>query len=37
LPLLPLLMLTVIDATPLLHEPLSECRAFHCLLPRRRI
>jgi hypothetical protein len=30
LPLVPLLMLTMIDATTLLHEPFSECGAFHC-------
>jgi len=34
LSLVPLLMLTVIDAAPLLHEPLSEGRTFHALLPR---
>ncbi|MGA2817150.1 MAG: hypothetical protein ABSE67_12780 [Xanthobacteraceae bacterium] len=33
LALMPLLMLTVIDATPLLHEPFSECGAFHCSAP----
>jgi len=30
LPLVPSLMLTVIDAAPLLHKPFSECGAFHC-------
>jgi hypothetical protein len=35
LPLVPLLMLTVIDAAPLLHEPLSEGRTFHCSAPKR--
>jgi hypothetical protein len=30
LPLVPPLMLTVIDAAPLLHKPFSECGAFHC-------
>jgi hypothetical protein len=33
LPLVPLLMLTVIDAASLLHEPFSECGAFHCSAP----
>ena len=27
--LVPLVMLTVIDAAPLFHQPFSECRAFH--------
>jgi hypothetical protein len=33
LPLVPPLMLTVIDAAPLLHEPFSECGALHCSTP----
>jgi hypothetical protein len=33
LPLVPLLMLTVIDSAPLLHEPFSECGALHCSPP----
>jgi len=33
LALVPLLMLTVIDATPLLHEPFPECSSFHCSAP----
>jgi len=35
LPLVPLIMFTVIDAATLLHEPFTECGAFHYICSRR--